>query len=99
MPEQEQILQLGGMTENIIARLSERFTLVKLSDQPDRAAFLAAEGPAFAAAVTGGRLPPDVMEAAPNLKLVSSFGVGYDGIDARAAAERGIIVTHTPRVI
>ena len=44
MPEQEQILQLGGMTENIIARLSERFTLVKLSDQPDRAAFLAERG-------------------------------------------------------
>ncbi len=35
----------------------------------------------------------------PNLEIVSSFGVGYDQIDAAAAAERGIIVTHTPGVL
>ncbi|MEO1748876.1 MAG: NAD(P)-dependent oxidoreductase, partial [Pseudomonadota bacterium] len=35
----------------------------------------------------------------PNLEIVSSFGVGYDQIDAKAAAERGVIVTHTPGVL
>ncbi|MCL4123350.1 UNVERIFIED_CONTAM: hypothetical protein GTU68_015556 [Idotea baltica] len=39
------------------------------------------------------------MAALPNLKIVSSYGVGYDAIDANAAAERGIIVTHTPNVL
>lgn len=33
-----------------------------------------------------------VMDAAPNLKVVSAGGVGFDHIDCQAAAERGIVV-------
>jgi lactate dehydrogenase-like 2-hydroxyacid dehydrogenase len=35
----------------------------------------------------------------PKLRIISSFGVGYDHIDVKAAAKRGIIVTHTPDVL
>ena len=35
----------------------------------------------------------------PNVKMISIFGVGYDGIDVAAAKERGIQVTHTPDVL
>ncbi len=35
----------------------------------------------------------------PKLQLIASFGVGYDHIDANAAAKRGIIVTNTPDVL
>jgi len=35
----------------------------------------------------------------PRLEIIASFGVGYDHIDAAAAAKRGIIVTHTPDVL
>ena len=35
----------------------------------------------------------------PKLQIVASFGVGYDHIDAKAAARRGIVVTHTPDVL
>jgi lactate dehydrogenase-like 2-hydroxyacid dehydrogenase len=35
----------------------------------------------------------------PKLEIVSSFGVGYDHIDASYAAERGIVVTNTPDVL
>jgi lactate dehydrogenase-like 2-hydroxyacid dehydrogenase len=35
----------------------------------------------------------------PKLEIVSSFGVGYDHIDANAAAKRGIVVTNTPDVL
>ena len=37
-----------------------------------------------------------VLEAAPRLKIVSRFGVGYDAIDVPAATELGIWVTTTP---
>jgi lactate dehydrogenase-like 2-hydroxyacid dehydrogenase len=35
----------------------------------------------------------------PHVKLISVFGVGYDGVDVQAAKERGIVVTHTPDVL
>ena len=44
-------------------------------------------------------VPEDVMAACENLKLVSSYGVGYDAIDTTACVARGIIVTHTPDVL
>ena len=39
----------------------------------------------------------EMMESAPKLKLVIRGGVGIDTIDTKAAAERGIRVTNTPR--
>ncbi|MEL6920233.1 MAG: NAD(P)-dependent oxidoreductase, partial [Pseudomonadota bacterium] len=40
-----------------------------------------------------------LMAALPSLEIVASFGVGYDHVDAQAAAKRGIMVTHTPDVL
>jgi lactate dehydrogenase-like 2-hydroxyacid dehydrogenase len=40
-----------------------------------------------------------LLAALPKLQIISSFGVGYDHIDANAAAKRGIVVTHTPDVL
>jgi glyoxylate reductase len=41
----------------------------------------------------------EVMDASPNLEVISTFSVGYDHIDIPAAAERGIAVGHTPGVL
>jgi lactate dehydrogenase-like 2-hydroxyacid dehydrogenase len=35
----------------------------------------------------------------PKLKVISSFGVGYDHVDAVAAGKRGIVVCNTPDVL
>jgi lactate dehydrogenase-like 2-hydroxyacid dehydrogenase len=35
----------------------------------------------------------------PNLEIISSFGVGYDHVDAKWAGEHGIVVTNTPDVL
>jgi glyoxylate reductase len=37
--------------------------------------------------------------AGPQLRCVANVAVGYDNIDARAAAQRGVIVTNTPGVL
>ncbi len=41
----------------------------------------------------------EVMDAAPNLKVIAQFGVGYDNIDVAAANARGIAVANTPGVV
>lgn len=48
--------------------------------------------------VTGLRMPitETVIARAPNLKIISRLGVGYDLIDIDAAAERGVAVCNVP---
>ena len=41
----------------------------------------------------------EVMDASPNLKVVSTFSVGYDHIDMDDAADRDLPVGHTPGVL
>ena len=45
------------------------------------------------------RIDAGLMEAAPNLKVISQCAVGYDNIDIAAATERGIAVGNTPGVL
>ena len=45
------------------------------------------------------RVDEALLDAAPDLKVVANIAVGYDNIDVRAAAQRGVIVTNTPDVL
>ncbi len=45
------------------------------------------------------RIDADLMDAAPQLKVVANYAVGYNNIDVPAANERGIMVTNTPDVV
>jgi len=101
MSDKPNLLQIGNINERMTARLEAEFSVQRLFDQADRAAFLAEHGASFTAVATDGHwgLPADVAEALTNLRVVSSYGVGYDAIDADAAAARGILVSHTPDVL
>jgi len=41
----------------------------------------------------------EVMDSAPNLKIIARYGVGYDKVDVKAATKRKILVTNTPEVL
>jgi len=45
------------------------------------------------------KIDAEVMDAAPNLKVVSTYSVGFDHVDIPEATKRGIYVTHTPGVL
>jgi len=45
------------------------------------------------------KIDREIMEAAPNLSVISSYSVGYDHIDIAEATKRGIYVTYTPGVL
>ena len=45
------------------------------------------------------RVPREMIEAMPNLRLIANFGAGYNNIDLDACRERGIRVTNTPQPV
>ncbi|SMO62430.1 2-hydroxyacid dehydrogenase [Melghirimyces algeriensis] len=45
------------------------------------------------------QMDKEVMDAAPDLKVISNYAVGYDNIDITEATRRGISVTNTPDVL
>ena len=45
------------------------------------------------------RIDADVLDAAPELRVVANLAVGYDNVDVAAATARGIVVTNTPDVL
>jgi len=90
-----------GVTDRMMKRLVAEFVVHAVGDIPDLDAFLIENGESITAVATDGHLglSSEVMERLPNLKIISSYGVGYDAIDATAAASRGVVVTHTPDVL
>ncbi len=97
-----QILMPAPLAPDVVAALDERFTLHRLWEQDDRDAFLAEVGPAIvgmAATTLAGRINAAWLDRLPALEIIASFGVGYDNVDAKAAAAQGVIVTNTPGVL
>ncbi len=96
-----EIILAKGMPPFTMAVLEEKFTLLRLDQAADKAAFLADVGGRVTAVASSGGGPGDaaLMDALPNLKLISCFGVGVDGIDLAAAKARGVSVTNTPDVL
>jgi glyoxylate reductase len=45
------------------------------------------------------RVDAALLDATPSVRVVANMAVGYDNIDARAASERGVLVTNTPGVL
>ncbi len=45
------------------------------------------------------RIDAALIDALPNLEIIANFGVGYDAVDAKHAATRGVMVTNTPDVL
>lgn len=41
----------------------------------------------------------DLLDAAPQLRIVANLGVGVDNIDLKAASARGVLVSNTPDVL
>jgi lactate dehydrogenase-like 2-hydroxyacid dehydrogenase len=97
----KKLLNAGRLPPALLARLAGAYDMVTLAEQPDPAAFLAAHGAEFDAVVTSAATGVDapLLAALPNVKVLSSFGVGLDKIAVEAAQARGIAVGYTPDVL
>jgi lactate dehydrogenase-like 2-hydroxyacid dehydrogenase len=86
----------------LIAGLEPNVTLHDYLGAKDRDAFVAEVGGkirAIAIAYTANKVDAGFLKRFPKLEQISSFGVGYDHIDAKWAGEHGIVVTNTPEVL
>jgi lactate dehydrogenase-like 2-hydroxyacid dehydrogenase len=92
---------LIGPLRPVLATGFAAMTVHRLGDANDRDASLASVAHVRAMAVSAPVQAIDnaLLTRLPKLQIIASFGVGYDHIDANAAAKRGIVVTHTPDVL
>lgn len=92
------VLITNKMVKICEPELEQTYQISRLYDQADPIQFLAESGGKFTA-IAGADVSAELMDQLPNLKMISSFGVGYDSIDVSAAKKRGIVVTNTPDVL
>jgi lactate dehydrogenase-like 2-hydroxyacid dehydrogenase len=96
------VLVNSRVPEAVLAGLEGRFDLViGHGAGVDRQAVIAAAAPRIRGIAQGGGFKVDaaLLAALPALEIVANFGVGYDSVDAVAAARHGVIVTNTPDVL
>ena len=93
--EKTDVLLIGPPKPVIVNGLAGAFNLVKFPDAKDRDKFFAEAAPrvrGMAVAATEERVDGPFMTRFPRLEIVSSFGVGYDHVDARSHKRRGTLV-------
>ncbi|SCB40133.1 2-hydroxyacid dehydrogenase [Rhizobium lusitanum] len=95
------ILQIGPYPQWDQEPLDAAFQVHRYFEATDKAKLLAEVGPSIKAIATRGELGANrgMIEACPNLQLISVYGVGFDAVDLQACRERGIRVTNTPDVL
>jgi lactate dehydrogenase-like 2-hydroxyacid dehydrogenase len=100
--EKTDVLLIGPPKAVIVNGLAGPFNLIKLSDAKDPEKLFAETAPrvrAIAVSGTEQRVNGAFMTRFPKLEIVSSFGVGYDHVDAGWAGKHGITGTNTPDVL
>jgi lactate dehydrogenase-like 2-hydroxyacid dehydrogenase len=93
------VLVIGRPMPHVMQELEARYTLHKLDEAPDAAAFLRQVGYRVRGIATTRGATASQMDACENLEIISSFGVGTDSIDVEHARKRGVIVCNTPDVL
>jgi lactate dehydrogenase-like 2-hydroxyacid dehydrogenase len=96
------VVLIGPPKPVMVKGLESKFNLVRFPNGGGRDRFFAESAPrirGMAVAATPERIDGAFMSRFPKLELISSFGVGYDHVDAAWAGAHGITVTNTPDVL
>jgi hydroxypyruvate reductase len=92
------VLIYSRFPKAMMVRIGERFDLMDAAGKPPAEVFRAEQLSAVQAMITAGgtSLPAAVMNTLPALRAIVCYGTGYDGVDLKVAAKRGIAVAHSP---
>jgi lactate dehydrogenase-like 2-hydroxyacid dehydrogenase len=96
-----EIVLIGPLKPLVVKGLEAGCIVHKAAETKDRDAFITAHANvgAIACSTSSEFLSGDFMARFPRLEILSSFGVGYDHIEAKWAGAHGIVVTNTPEVL
>lgn len=100
--EKPDVLMVGARKPVMMKGFEGKVNLHHWLDLKDKDAFVRENGGkirAIAIAYTANKVDENFLKQFPSLEQVSSFGVGYDHIDAKWAGAHGIVVTNTPDVL
>ncbi len=91
------VLKIGEFQDELQRVIDAEFTCYSEADLKQNASL----GERLCAILTRSNytVSPDLLPLMPNLKIISTSGVGYDGIPVVAAREKNIVVTNTPEVL
>lgn len=94
----EQVLVFSRFPKSLMQRIGERFLLLDAHGKPPQDVFSSEQLSSVRAMITQGSSPlrGDTMNRLPSLGAIVCYGTGYDGVDLKAAAARGIAVGHSP---
>ena len=101
--EKPDVLLVGGRKPIYDKELTKRVNLHFLFEAKDQDALISSVRDKIRGMIVSGhaarKVDPTFMQQFPKLEFISSFGVGYDHIDAKWAGQHGITVTNTPEVL
>src|SRR5215510_9106021 len=100
--EKPDVLMVGAKKPVMMKGFEGKVNLHHWLELKDKDAFVKEHGGkirAIAIAYTANKVDETFLKQFPKLEMVSSFGVGYDNIDAKWAGAHGIVVTNTPDVL
>lgn len=96
--ERTTILIPGWMHEHAAERLRKTYRVLRI-DSGDVALLPAGEAGNIRGIASAGRIDSKFIDALPALEIIAHYGVGYDAVDSRHAAAKGVVVTNTPGVL
>jgi lactate dehydrogenase-like 2-hydroxyacid dehydrogenase len=94
----DKVLIYSRFPKTLMARIGARFELLDAAGKAPNDVFPADELATIRAMITAGGTPlgGNMMDLMPKLEAIVCYGTGYDGVDLKAAADRGIAVGHSP---
>ena len=100
MPKRK-LLQIGNITSRMADRLEPEFDIIEYFKSQNKEKLISDNAKDIVCVLTDGHwgVPDNLIERLTGLEIISSYGVGYDAIDADFAASKNIVVTHTPEIL
>ena len=93
------ILKQASLPDQLTAELNSLYEVYEYEALTREELAVLAEQ--FTIMITNGEatVTRQLISSLPSLELIAVFGVGYDGVDVRAAADHRVAVSHTPGVL